>query len=439
MPPTLDAHVTKLLALILAAVSFAASGPIQTSRPTVTGALRVGAKLGAKPGSWSGRGAIAYAYQWSRCDARGARCGSIHGATGGSYVEVAADAGHTLALTVRATDATGTTAGYAPLAGLVAALHARIAATAQPALGGEAIVGSSLTVAEPLWSEAAGAPTYRWLACNANVRACSLIAGAQVDTYTVAAADAGRTLVAVVSASKQSVLSAASPVVRSAPGPVPVGRPTISGRLQEGKQLTGGAGTWAGSGSIAYAYQWSRCDAGGAHCATIRGATRTTYTQVAADVSHTLALTVRATDTAGLTTAYSSLAGLVAARDAAVVARTQPSLGGIPSVGQTLSVQGGTYTGSPATFAYAWLLQRERSSLRRDPGRRDSDLRDHAGRSGPRPRHPSDSRHHGRRPSRAHDGGHDSRVVDSGVRPSTTSRTPGFRDALSCSVSRASP
>jgi len=86
------------IALILVAVSFAASGPTQTSRPTVTGALRVGAKLTAKPGSWTGRGAIGYAYQWSRCDANGARCSSIHGATRGSYVEVAADAGHTLAL-----------------------------------------------------------------------------------------------------------------------------------------------------------------------------------------------------------------------------------------------------------------------------------------------------------------------------------------------------
>jgi len=347
--------VTKLLALILAAVSFAASGPTQTSRPTVTGALRVGAKLTAKPGSWTGRGAIGYAYQWSRCDANGARCSSIHGATRGSYVEVAADAGHTLALTVRATDATGTMAGYAPLAGLVAALHARIAATAQPALGGEAIVGRSLTVAPPAWSATASTPSYRWLACNANVRSCSAIQGAHADTYAVATTDAGRTLVAVVSASKQSVFSAASPVVRSAPGPVAVGRPTIAGTLEQGKQLTGGAGTWTGTGSIAYAYQWSRCDARGAHCATIRGATRTTYTQVAADVSHTLALTVRATDTAGVATAYSSLAGLVAAPDAVFAARTQPSLAGIPSVGQTLSVQGGTYTGSPATFVYAWL------------------------------------------------------------------------------------
>ena len=72
LAPTLVRHVTKLLALILASVSFAgSSGPISTSRPTIGGALRVGERLSAKPGSWTGRGTIRYAYQWSRCDANG--------------------------------------------------------------------------------------------------------------------------------------------------------------------------------------------------------------------------------------------------------------------------------------------------------------------------------------------------------------------------------
>jgi hypothetical protein len=344
----------KLLALILVAASFAGTGPVATSRPTVTGALRVGARLTAKPGTWTGRGTIAYAYQWSRCDANGAHCSSIHGATRGSYVEVRGDAGHTLALTVRATDSTGTAAGYAPLAGLVAALHARVAATAQPSLDGEAIVAQPLTVEPPVWSTAAGAPTYRWLRCNANGRSCSPIVGAHADTYTAVADDVGRVLVAVVSASKQSALSAASAVVRTAPGPVAVGRPTIVGTLEQGKRLIGGAGTWTGSGAISYAYQWSRCDARGAHCSTIRGATRTTYTQVAADVGQTLALTVRAADATGSAAAYSSLAGVVAA-SSTLAARAQAGLAGIPAVGQTLTVTGGTFTTAAKSLSYAWL------------------------------------------------------------------------------------
>jgi hypothetical protein len=349
-------HVTKLLALILASVSFAgSSGPISTSRPTIGGALRVGERLSAKPGSWTGRGTIRYAYQWSRCDANGAHCNSIHGATRGSYSQVAGDVGHTLALTVRASDQTGTTAAYAPLVGLVAAVHARVAATAQPQLAGDAIVGHSLTVATPAWSATAGTTRYRWLSCNANARACSTLTGSHAATYTVAPTDLGRVLVAVVSASTQSVLSAASPVVRVAPGPVAASPPTIAGTLAEGKQLIGGAGTWTGAGPISYAYQWTRCDGRGAHCSTIRGATRTTYTQVAADVSHAVGLTVRATDSAGGTIAYSSLAGVVGRASSSFAARAQPEAVGIASVGQPLAVTHGSFTAVPESLAYSWL------------------------------------------------------------------------------------
>ncbi len=250
---------------------------------------------------------------------------------------------------------TGTTAAYAPLVGLVAAVHARVAATAQPALAGEAIVGRSLTVAAPAWSAAAGTASYRWLSCNANARACSTLTGAHAATYTVAPTDLGRVLVAVVSASRQSVLSTASPVVRVAPGPIAASRPTIAGTLAEGKQLTGSAGTWTGAGPISYAYQWSRCDGRGAHCSTIRGATRTTYTQVAVDVSHTIGLTVRATDSAGGTIAYSSLAGVVGSESSSFAARAQPALTGNASVGQLLAVTHGSFTAVPESLAYAWL------------------------------------------------------------------------------------
>jgi hypothetical protein len=120
-------------------------------------------------------------------------------------------------------------------------------------------------------------------------------------------------------------------------------------------QLTGGAGTWTGSGPISYAYQWTRCDARGAHCGTIRGATRTTYTQVAADVSHAIGLTVRATDSAGGTIAYSSLAGVVGNASSSFAARAQPALAGIASVGQPLAVTHGSFTAVPESLAYTWL------------------------------------------------------------------------------------
>jgi hypothetical protein len=318
--------------------------------------LQQGAKLTATAGTWAAGGAITYAYQWYRCDPNGAHCSSIHGATKGRYTEVRKDVGQTIGLTVRATDKTGTTTAYAPLAGLVAAPGATPVATKQPPESGEPIVGQGLTAEAAAWTLVPAALKYAWLRCNANGRLCTAVAGATTSTYTLDADDAGHVLLAAVSAGKQTVLSLSAGVVRTAPGPLPSGRPTVAGKLQQGNRLTATAGTWGGSGTITYAYQWYRCDANGAHCNSVHGATKGTYTLVAADVDKTIGLTVRATDSTGTTAAYASLAGLVAAKTAALAATAQPTLAGTAAAGQALTVTPGTWSGTaPTAFTYAWL------------------------------------------------------------------------------------
>src|SRR5205823_2847108 len=105
---------------LISLAALALAGPVATSRPTVSGTLQQGKKLTANPGSWSGHGTISYRYQWYRCNAVGAKCSSIHGATLGTYVQVRADIGRSLAVTVSATDETGTAVAYLALAGVVA-------------------------------------------------------------------------------------------------------------------------------------------------------------------------------------------------------------------------------------------------------------------------------------------------------------------------------
>src|SRR3954454_22306117 len=121
-------------------------------------------------------------------------------------------------------------------------------------------------------------------------------------------------------------------------GPVATVAPAITGTLQQGKQLTVSAGTWTGSGTIAYAYQWYRCDAAGSHCSSIHGATRATYTEVTRDVGASLSAAVSATDAPGTTLTFAPLAGLVSPKTATVVATSQPAVAGSPVVGQALSV-----------------------------------------------------------------------------------------------------
>jgi hypothetical protein len=331
-------------------------GPTSSSPPAVTGTLQQGAKLTATAGTWAAGGAITYAYQWYRCDPNGAHCSSIHGATKGRYTEVRKDVGQTIGLTVRATDKTGTTTAYAPLAGLVAAPGATPVATKQPPESGEPIVGQGLTAEAAAWTSVPAALKYAWLRCNANGRLCTAVAGATTNTYTLDADDAGHVLLAAVTAGKQTVLSLSAGVVRTAPGPVPSGRPTVAGKLQQGGRLTATAGTWGGSGTITYAYQWYRCDANGAHCNSVHGATKGTYTLVAADVDRTIGLTVHATDSTGTTAAYASLAGVIAAKTATLAATAQPTLAGTAAAGQALTIAPGTWSGTPPTaFTYAWL------------------------------------------------------------------------------------
>jgi hypothetical protein len=347
-------------ALVPAAAAPAAAGPSATAPPTVSGTLQQGKKLTALTGTWLGAGTITYVFQWYRCDANGAHCSSIHGSTRSTYTEVARDAGKTLGLTVRATDSTGTTAAYAAIAGLVAPAASTLAATAQPVLAGDPIVGTAITVQNPGWSAVPATTTYAWLRCNANGRACAAIAGQTGASYTLAAADVGHTVVAAATASvggtvKQTVLTIRSAVVRTAPGPLATAAPSVSGSLQQGMKLTASPGTWSAGGALTYAFQWYRCDANGAHCSSIHGATKSTYTQVVADVGHTLGLTVRTTDSTGTTPAYAAVAGIVAAAGAPLVASAQPKLHGTAAAGATLTVEPVTWAGTPSSTTYAWL------------------------------------------------------------------------------------
>ena len=89
---------------------------------------------------------------------------------------------------------------------------------------------------------------------------------------------------------------------------------TAAGTAKVAKTLTAGKGTWTGSATIAYTYKWYRCTAAStstttaaptasAKCATISGATASTYKLASADVGKYVRVLVKATNTAG--SAYS--------------------------------------------------------------------------------------------------------------------------------------
>ncbi|MCW2963801.1 MAG: hypothetical protein JWO17_1053 [Actinomycetia bacterium] len=344
-----------------------AAGPALVGAPAAVGAPVVGQRLTALRGTWSGSGTISYRYQWYRCDSNAAHCDSIHGATGPSYKLVAADATHTIGLTVNATDSSGTASGYASAVGLVAPATATFVSTVQPLVAGAVQQGRTLQVDNGAWSKSPTSFTYSWLRCNQNGRICTPIAGATAASYVATASDAGHALIAFVTASSGGATAAAlSAAVTSTPagtgtttttqtaGPKNTAAPAVTGSAVQGSQLTATAGTWSGSGTVGYAYQWYRCDASGAHCSSIHGATLARYKLVAQDISHTIGLTVNASDRAGKASAYASLVGPVVAAGASLIATVQPAVSGSGATGKPVSVTTGTWSPAATAYSYAW-------------------------------------------------------------------------------------
>jgi hypothetical protein len=169
-----------------------------------------------------------------------------------------------------------------------------------------ALYGRALSAAEVAAHYAAGREGF-----------CEEIAGASDATYLVGAADAGSALGVVVTASNQAgSASAASPLTALVPRDVGAPEntvfPGVTGTLQAGQVLTASSGTWTGSEPLSFGYQWSRCDAAGAGCSEILGATGSTYLLAVADMGQRLRVAVTATNAAGSAAAASPATAAVA-------------------------------------------------------------------------------------------------------------------------------
>ena len=93
--------------------------------------------------------------------------------------------------------------------------------------------------------------------------------------------------------------AAGDDVATSAPGasvavdpPATSGTPAAAGTPVDGQTLTADPGAWTGTGPIDFTYQWQRCDAAGANCVDIAGATDATYTLGSGDVGSTVRVIV---------------------------------------------------------------------------------------------------------------------------------------------------
>src|SRR5258708_3228537 len=80
--------------------------PVSTGPPTITGTAQQGQTLTEHHGSWTNE-PTSYGYQWQQCNSLGEGCLPISGATAQTYIPLAGDIGHTLAVQETASNAGG--------------------------------------------------------------------------------------------------------------------------------------------------------------------------------------------------------------------------------------------------------------------------------------------------------------------------------------------
>jgi large repetitive protein len=230
--------------------------------------------------------------------------------------------------------------------------------TAPPTLSGTPQQGHVMTVQSGSWSgDTPIVFSYQWKRCDSG--GCTDIGGAASQTYTVAAADVGKTLRVLVTASNDggsgtgTALSAASATISAENAPVNTSAPSISGSAVQGATLTASNGGWSGT-SITFTYQWFRCDSHGDGCAAIGGANAQSYVSSSADVGHTVKVEVTATNSSGSGTATSGSSSMIVT-SGGLPANTQvPTLSGATNEGATLTLSQGTWQGTGLAFGFGW-------------------------------------------------------------------------------------
>ncbi len=196
--------------------------------------------------------------------------------------------------------------------------------TQPPLITGTVAVGQQLQASAGTWT---GTPTpvfsYQWQRCNSSGNNCNAIQGATNSTYTIVSADAGTTLDVVVTAtntagSAQAISAATSVVPQASPqAPTNTQPPQITGTVAVSQQLQASAGTWTGTPTPVFSYQWQRCNSSGNNCTPIAGATNSTYTIAAADVGSTLDVAVTGTNSVGSAQAVAAATSVVPSLEAA--------------------------------------------------------------------------------------------------------------------------
>ena len=143
--------------------------------------------------------------------------------------------------------------------------------------------------------------------------------------------------------------SPVAPALLSAPG-------APSGNVVVGDTLTTGDGSWNGTPTIGFSYQWMDCDPTGMACAPIATASGSTYVVMTSDIGSSIECVVTASNGGGSATVTTpiSAAAVVAVAPSVVTLPTASSAE--PTVGVVYYASTGAWSGTPdIAYAYQWF------------------------------------------------------------------------------------
>ena len=334
-------------------VKIAPAAPKKKKLPSVAGTAGDGQVLTALNGTWKGTQPLSFTYQWQSCK-RGS-CTSITGATGQTYGAATAQLGQKLRVLVTATNSIGSaTAASKKSAAVVPGPPVE---QTPPSISGQPIVEQTLTAEPGSWAGTGPfAYTYQWRSCNL-LGECEDISGATGPGYTVGPLQVANSIEVTVTAANSLGSATATSATTSPIGgllPTNTALPSITGLLQDGGLLSALSGSWSGSEPLSYGYQWLLCDASGASCKEVFGATGTTLGLLTGMIGGTARLVVTATNSAGSTSATSEPTDLIKALLPSNI--SLPTIAGLLEDGATVSGAKGAWSGSEPSFSYQWLL-----------------------------------------------------------------------------------
>ena len=361
LPPTIDCAAQGAICtgdgrMLSVALAILVPGP--QNAPTITGTARVGETLTASTTGITDSDGLTnatFTYQWLADDA------AISGATGSTYMLVAADVGKAIKVQVSFSD-DADNAESLTSAATAAVTAANSPATGAPTITGTARVGETLTASTSGISDSDGLTnatfTYQRIKLDSNLND-SDISGATSSTYTLVAGDADMGIKVRVSftddrGNTESLTTESALIVTAANSPA-TGAPTITGTAQVGETLTASTTGISDSDGLTFTtftHQWLADDA------AISGATASTHTLVAADAGKAIKVRVSFTDDRGNTESLTTESALIvtAANSPATGA---PTISGTARVGETLTASATGIADTDgltnATFTYQWL------------------------------------------------------------------------------------